>query len=212
MGQWHNRTVTSGFPHYISSSKVWVRVEGVKTTSRSFDQYADYLNLKVTSTAAPAAIVTQTIYIYNYQEGSWTRLSTAIVSSTDRTIGPLTPPDSQLYVDAATGEVKVKVISTSTARFRAYIDYLHLEVEYEDTSKITLELLNTSPETIHLTALYIEGESGGFTRLTEPTFSIWLAPGETVKEVAAYTWLHDTYLIKTVSERGSVFAAVASPT
>jgi hypothetical protein len=209
-GQWHNRTVTLGFQNYVLSGEVRIRVEGVKTTSRTFYQYADFLNLYVTSAGAAAAEVTQTIYLYNFVEGVWSKISTAVVSSVDRSIGPIEVGEGELYVSPSS-EVRVRVVGTSSTLFRAYADYLHLEVQYEDRSKVTLQLLNTSPETVHLVTLYIEDSSGNVARFDESSFDVWLAAGEAVKVEVAYNWPIDTLLFKAVSERGSVFSTVAEP-
>jgi hypothetical protein len=209
-GQWHNATVTSGFQNYVSSGEVRIRVEGVKTTSRTFYQYADFLNIYVTSAWAAAAEVTQSIYIYNFVEGVWSKISTAVVSSADRSIGPIEVGEGELYVSQS-GEVKVMVVGTSSTLFRAYADYLYLEVQYEDRSKVTLHLLNTSPETVHLVTLYIEDSSGNVARFDESSFDVWLAAGETLKVEVAYNWPIDTLLFKAVSERGSIFSTVAEP-
>jgi hypothetical protein len=209
-GQWHNRSVTSGFQNYVSSGQVRIRVEGVKTTSLTFDQYADFLNIYVTSAAAAPVEVTQNIYLYNFVEGVWSKISTAIVTSTDRSIGPIEVGEGELYVSPS-GEVKVRVVGSSTTLFKAYTDYLHLQVQYEDRSKVTLQILNTSPETVHLVTLYIEDSSGNVARFDESAFDVWLAAGETVKVEVAYNWPIDTLLFKAVSERGSVFSTVAEP-
>jgi hypothetical protein len=189
---------------------VRIRVEGVKTTSRTFYQYADFLNIYVTSAGAAAAEVTQSIYIYNFVEGVWSKISTAVVSSADRSIGPIEVGEGELYVSPS-GEIKVMVVGTSSTLFRAYADYLHLEVQYEDRSKVTLHLLNTSPETVHLVTLYIEDSSGNVARFDESSFDVWLAAGEAARVEVAYNWPIDTLLFKAVSERGSVFSTVAEP-
>ena len=193
------------------------------------------LTLSVTSSYTTP--VTQTVYMWDFAQGTFTQVDIASIGSTATTrfidLGGLAGGASEVqqFLQTATTSVSppgcpndpistspgyaiMKVYSVGGASFTGTLSAAILTAYYTDTSRLSMAIANSGTETIHLVGFWIIGSSGATqyaSTLPVPrNFSEWLAPGQTLSVTVNYSWTPGGYTLELVSARGNIFTFSAT--
>jgi hypothetical protein len=194
-------------------------------------------DLTLSVTSSYTTTVTQTIYMWDFAQGTFTQVDVASVGSTATTrfidLGGLTGGASEVqrFLQTATASVSppgcpndpistspgyaiMKIYSVGAARFTGTLSAAVLTAYYTDTSQLSMELANTGTATIHLVGFWIIGASGptqyASTLPAPRNFSEWLAPGQTLSVTVDYAWTPGVYTLELVSSLGNIFTFSAT--
>ena len=182
-----------------------------------------------TSYTAPT---TQTVYFWNFAEGSLDQVSSATVGATATTfsvdlgqlfgqgavqqfIQPLagthnvSPSGCPGSISTTKGTVVMEVYAAAPSSFTGTLSSATVTDYYTDTGHVSLVISNPGTTPLHLVSLWVTGTSGATqfasTLAGASHFEEWIAPGETAGVTVAYSWSPGAYTVELVSDRGSVF-------
>lgn len=183
--------------------------------------------------------VTQTVYLWDYAQGSLVQVDLASVGSTAVTrfidLGGLVGGASEVqrFVETTSttpsipgcpgtlissrGDwVIMKVYSVGSAQYTWKLSADVLTAFYTDTSEFSVQVTNSATTPLHLVSLWILGSTGTahfdstFCEANCNYFDEWVAPGQTVSFTVPYSWTPGQYTIELVSDRGNVFTITAN--
>ncbi|MEM2533985.1 MAG: hypothetical protein QXK12_08200 [Candidatus Nezhaarchaeales archaeon] len=160
------------------------------------------------------ATLLQYVYLYDYSAESWVLLSRRYVSTdpsefTFRVEGPSVPNyicvkpkvyPPQTVDPSPIGEVRVRVYAVLKDPFKAFIDSIGLSSFSVERDRVTLTITNKG----HLTARLVSIWVISITNQTRFDVDIFLSPLQSRTLSLNYAWSYGRYLIKVVTERGSI--------
>ncbi|MDG6968228.1 MAG: hypothetical protein JRN11_07750 [Nitrososphaerota archaeon] len=194
-------------------------------------------DLTMSVTSSYTAPVTQTVYLWDFSQGTFTQVDLASVGSTATTrfidLGGLVGGASEVqrFLQTATASVSppgcpndpisttpgyaiMKIYAVAGASFTGDLSADVLTAYYTDTSHMSFALVNDGTSTIHLVSLWVVGSSGPThyaSTLPAPyNFSEWVPAGGSVSVAVAYDWTPGEYTIELVSALGNVFSVTAT--
>ena len=190
-------------------------------------------DLTMSVTSSYTQPVTQTVYLWDYAQGTLTQVDLATIGNTATTrfidLGGLVGGASEIQrfiqtssasltiagcpnspISTTAGSVVMKIYAVGTASFTGSLSADVLTAYYTDTSQFSMQLTNSGTETIHLVSLWVTGSAGATqfaSTLGSPyNFSEWVAPGATVSVTVPYSWTSGQYSLELVSARGNIFS------
>ncbi|RJS74500.1 hypothetical protein CW710_01430 [Candidatus Bathyarchaeota archaeon] len=209
-------TEPTGMEHALS------RLDGIEATFESkqvqetlfevdwsveFDLFSpndiDRLYLRYVGTHTAEA--SQEVYLWNYTSGEWVMIAQA---------GPYEGyEDAVIQVEgfkhliSPEGEMKLRSVSYANEPFECKVDLLTVEAYLEDSNEILVRVLNDSPSTVVIDAVWIISADSHERR----SINVALAPGE---EYALNLEAQNggfKCIVKIVTRRGSIFQVTIRP-
>lgn len=158
------------------------------------------------------------IFLNDFSRGtisapSWTLMNSTVFSQTADIQIVVPNQQVRLFVDAQ-GRIALRVYAISLSQFTLNVQ-VSTVVQALDQTRLVVQILNSSPFTVHLVSLYISGPSGlvhfdinGSALGVAGPFDVWLSPGQVSNIQVSINWVRgQTYIFTVVADNGVMAAS-----